>query len=67
MVGAGAVVTGDVAPHVLVMGVPARNAGFVCVCGQKLEFKDGAAVCGCGEGYELVDEGDRKKYEDSFQ
>ncbi|HUZ21510.1 MAG TPA: acyltransferase [Acidimicrobiales bacterium] len=33
MVGAGSVVTRSVAPHQLVVGVPARPAGWVCRCG----------------------------------
>jgi len=36
LVGAGAVVTGDVPPHALVIGSPARHAGWVCTCGQPL-------------------------------
>ena len=36
-VGAGAVVTKDVAPHALVVGVPARRVGWVCECGVRLE------------------------------
>jgi acetyltransferase-like isoleucine patch superfamily enzyme len=36
MVAAGAVVTTDVPPHALVMGVPARVTGWVCVCGWTL-------------------------------
>lgn len=36
MVAAGAVVTGDVPDHGLVMGNPARLVGYVCACGQRL-------------------------------
>jgi UDP-2-acetamido-3-amino-2,3-dideoxy-glucuronate N-acetyltransferase len=48
MVAAGAVVTGDVAPHVLVVGVPARPAGFVCACGESLGE---TLACSCGRSY----------------
>ena len=49
MVAAGAVVTKDVPPHGLVVGVPAKLVGFVCECGEKLneEFKCPA----CGKEY----------------
>ena len=37
MVGAGAVVTTNVPDHGLVVGNPARLAGFVCACGARLQ------------------------------
>jgi UDP-2-acetamido-3-amino-2,3-dideoxy-glucuronate N-acetyltransferase len=37
-VAAGAVVTKEVPPHVLVEGVPAVRAGFMCRCGERLHF-----------------------------
>jgi len=36
MVGSGSVVTHDVPPYALVIGVPARQIGWVCACGSKL-------------------------------
>lgn len=45
MVGAGSVVTKDVPAHGLVFGNPAKLAGHVCKCGQKMENKK-CASCG---------------------
>lgn len=54
MVGSGAVVTTDVAPYTLVLGVPARPAGFVCECGEALDFVKSKASCAaCGARYAL--------------
>jgi len=46
MVGAGAVVTDDVEDHALVVGVPARQRGWVCECGQVLPGGLQCAACG---------------------
>ncbi|HEU0013671.1 MAG TPA: acyltransferase [Longimicrobium sp.] len=51
-VAAGAVVTRDVAPYALMVGVPARRVGWVCECGATLALEDGKATCAqCGRGY----------------
>jgi UDP-2-acetamido-3-amino-2,3-dideoxy-glucuronate N-acetyltransferase len=52
-VAAGAVVTRDVPPHALVMGMPAEIMAWVCECGAKLWFEDSdEAVCTeCGKTY----------------
>jgi UDP-2-acetamido-3-amino-2,3-dideoxy-glucuronate N-acetyltransferase len=39
MIGAGAVVTRDIPDYGFVFGNPARLKGFVCPCGQKLQYK----------------------------
>jgi UDP-2-acetamido-3-amino-2,3-dideoxy-glucuronate N-acetyltransferase len=44
-VGAGAVVTQDVADHALVVGVPAKQIGWVCQCGVRLEVSGDEGFC----------------------
>jgi len=54
MIGAGAVVVTDVPDHAMMLGVPAKPAGFVCTCGQKLA----GLTCGvCGRSYEKAGDG----------
>lgn len=48
MVAAGSVVTRDVPDHALVRGNPARFAGWVCACAEKVDLSAGRATCKCG-------------------
>lgn len=50
-VGAGAVVTRDVAAHALVVGNPGRRVGWICECGEKLTER---LICGCGRTYRFL-------------
>lgn len=50
-VAAGAVVTRDVADFCLVVGVPARQVGWVCACGETLPKASPLACTFCGARY----------------
>ena len=53
LVAAGAVVTRDVKDYALMDGVPARQIGWVCECGRRL---DDSLACSCGRKYRLIGE-----------
>ena len=53
-VGAGTVVTRDVGDYALVVGNPARQTGWMCRCGIKLQLDGDAARCAaCGDAYRM--------------
>jgi UDP-2-acetamido-3-amino-2,3-dideoxy-glucuronate N-acetyltransferase len=57
-VGAGAVVTKDVLPYALVAGVPARQIGWMCACGVRLEELGIQIACvDCGTRYMMLIDG----------
>lgn len=60
MIAAGAVVTKDVSPYALMIGVPARQVGWVCECGQILDTE---FIClNCGKNMRKICMGGGKEY-----
>ena len=50
-IAAGAVITKDVSPYSLMMGVPAKLKGHMCQCGGKIDYSQ---KCVCGKKYEII-------------
>ena len=58
-IGAGAVITKDVKPYALMVGVPAKQIGWMSEFGEQLDLPlDGSDTCTCehtGDAYRLID------------
>lgn len=54
MVGAGSVVTRDVGDYALVLGNPARQIGYVCICGEKIVDADQDWLVCSTCGYQII-------------
>lgn len=56
-IGAGAVVVSDVPDYALFLGVPAKQKGWVCKCGNTLKFEKLKAICRwCSNEYGIRDD-----------
>jgi UDP-2-acetamido-3-amino-2,3-dideoxy-glucuronate N-acetyltransferase len=54
-IGAGTVVNQNVKPYALMVGVPARQIGWMSEHGERLHFENDEAICpGSGERYRLI-------------
>ena len=56
-IGAGAVVTGDVLSHAVMVGIPARRIGWMCQCGERLPDAGVGECPACGTSYERCGDG----------
>ena len=57
-VGAGALINGDVPPYALMVGVPARQKGWICECGVSLQVGGEEPIrCACGAIYHIDESG----------
>lgn len=64
-IGAGSIVTRDIADYALVMGNPAKLRGWVCCCGNRLPEQKGCVHCSaCHLRYEITSEGCQPSYHD---
>ena len=52
-IGAGAVVTSDVPAYALMIGVPAKQAGWMCQCGERLAERNPERCGVCGTTYRV--------------
>ena len=52
-IGAGAVVTKDVRPFALMVGVPAKQIGWVCKCGERLPDSGALSCKRCDSSYKV--------------
>ena len=59
-VGAGAVVTTDVLPYAMMVGVPAKRRGWMCQCGERLPDGGTGRCATCGSTYEKTGDGIRR-------
>jgi UDP-2-acetamido-3-amino-2,3-dideoxy-glucuronate N-acetyltransferase len=59
-IGAGSVVTADVAPYALLVGVPARRVGWMCQCGERLPDSGDGTCASCGTAYVAAGDGIRR-------